>query len=126
MASWGGFKNRMYTIALACVAYGISAILLGVSRNFTFYLTVMFFTGIFSPVFYAAETVLIQENVDNDLQGRIFSIIDIIILSVMPIGMLIFGPAADYIKIEYLMIVTGGLMVLLGWVSISRKAAVRK
>lgn len=122
MASWGGFKNRMHTIALACAAYGISAMLLGLSTNFTFYLGVMFFTGIFSPVFYSAETVLIQETVDNDMQGRVFSIIDIIILSVMPIGMLIFGPAADLIKIEYIMIVTGILMVLLGWLAFSGKA----
>lgn len=122
MASWGGFKNRMYTIALACTAYGISAILLGVSTSFTFYLVVMFFTGIFSPIFYAAETVLIQENVNNDMQGRVFSIIDIIILSVMPIGMLIFGPAADLFKIELIMIATGSLMLVLGGLILSGKA----
>ena len=121
MAIWGGFKNRMLTIALACAAYGVSAVLLGVSTNFTFYLTVMLFTGVFSPVFYAAETVLIQETVDNDMQGRIFSIIDIIILSVMPIGMLIFGPIADITKIEYIMVATGILMVLLGGITFANK-----
>jgi DHA3 family macrolide efflux protein-like MFS transporter len=116
MAIWGGFKNRMLTIALSCAAYGISAVLLGVASNFFFYLTVMFFTGIFSPIFNAAETVLIQESVDNDMQGRVFSIIDIIILAVMPIGMLIFGPIADLIKVEYIMIATGIFMVVVGWV----------
>ena len=116
MALWGGFKNRMHTIALSCAAYGISAVLLGAASNFFFYLTVMFFTGIFSPIFNAAETVLIQESVDNDMQGRVFSIIDIIILAVMPIGMLIFGPIADLIKVEYIMIATGILMVVVGWV----------
>ena len=121
MAAWGGFKNRMNTIALACVAYGISAILLGVSPNFVFYLVVMFFTGIFSPVFYTAETVLIQENVDNDMQGRVFSIIDIIILAVMPLGMLLFGPAADLTKIEYIMIATGVLITLFGSAIILKK-----
>lgn len=116
MAFWGGFKNRMHTIALSCAAYGISAVLLGVSSNFFFYLTVMFFTGIFSPIFNASETVLIQESVDNDIQGRVFSIIDIIILAVMPVGMLIFGPIADLIKVEYIMISTGILMVVVGLV----------
>lgn len=123
MAAWGGFKNRMHTITLACFAYGVSAVLLGVSPNFIFYLAVMFFTGIFSPVFYTAETVLIQENVDNDMQGRVFSIIDIIILAVMPLGMLLFGPAADLIKIEYIMIATGVLIMLFGSVIISKKFA---
>lgn len=123
MAAWGGFKNRMHTITLACFAYGVSAVLLGVSPNFIFYLAVMFFTGIFSPVFYTAETVLIQENVDNDMQGRVFSIIDIIILAVMPLGMLLFGPAADLIKIEYIMIATGVLIMLFGSAIISKKFA---
>ena len=122
MAVWGGFENRMYTIALACAAYGLSAVLLGVSTNFVFYLAVMLFTGVFSPVFYAAETVLIQETVDNDMQGRVFSIIDIIILTVMPVGMLIFGPVADLIKVEVIMILTGVLMLILGWVIIAYKA----
>ncbi len=121
MAAWGGFNNRMLTIALACAAYGVSAVLLGISTNFIFYLSVMFFTGIFSPVFYAAETVLIQETVDNDIQGRVFSIIDIIILAVMPIGMLIFGPVADLIKVEYIMIATGIFMILLGWMIFTHK-----
>jgi DHA3 family macrolide efflux protein-like MFS transporter len=116
MASWGGFKNRMVTIALACAAYGFSAVLLGASTNFIFYLVIMFFTGIFAPIFSASETVLIQETVSNDMQGRIFSIIDIIILSVMPIGMLIFGPIADITKVEHIMIATGLLMIVIGWV----------
>jgi len=116
IAVWGGFENRMHTIALACAAYGVSAVLLGVSTNFIFYLAVMLFTGVFSPVFYAAETVLVQETVDNNMQGRVFSIIDIIILTVMPVGMLIFGPAADLIKVEIILILTGVLMIILGWV----------
>lgn len=121
MASWGGFKNRMQTIALACAAYGISAVLLGISTNFIFYLTVMFFTGIFSPVFYASEAVLIQETVDNDIQGRVFSLIDIIIMAVMPIGMLLFGPIADLTRVENLMITTGALMLVVGWVIYANK-----
>ena len=121
MALWGGFKNRMNTIALAFAAYGVSAVLLGVSTNFIFYLTVMFFTGIFSPILYAAESVLIQETVNNDMQGRVFSIIDIIILAVMPIGMLIFGPVADSTKVEYLMIITGALMIVTGWFVFTNK-----
>ncbi|MPM92309.1 hypothetical protein SDC9_139444 [bioreactor metagenome] len=121
MASWGGFKNRMQTIALACAAYGISAVLLGVSTNFIFYLTVMFFTGIFSPVFYASEAVLIQETVDNDMQGRVFSMIDIIVMAVMPIGMLLFGPVADLTRVENLMITTGALMLVVGWVIFANK-----
>ncbi len=129
MAVWGGFQNRMKTIALAFTAYGVSAVLLGISTNFLFYLTVMFCTGIFSPVCYSAEAVLIQENVDNDMQGRVFSMIDMIILAVMPLGMLLFGPIADLTKVEYILIAAGIFMVLLGcsiFVSKEKKESEKK
>ena len=81
----------------------------------------MFFTGIFSPVFYASEAVLIQETVDNDMQGRVFSMIDIIVMAVMPIGMLLFGPIADLTRVENLMVITGALMLVVGWVIFANK-----
>lgn len=112
MASWGGFANRLKTIALSCAAHGISSMLLGVSPSFAFYLVVMFFTGIFMPMFSAAEMVLIQENVDSEVQGRVFSMIDMIILAVMPLGMFLFGPLADRLRVEVLLLVTGFLMIL--------------
>lgn len=112
MASWGGFANRLKTIALSCAAHGISSVLLGISPSFAFYLVVIFFTGIFMPMFSAAEMVLIQENVDQEIQGRVFSMIDLIILAVMPFGMFLFGPLADRLKVEILLVITGFLMVL--------------
>ena len=115
MALWDGFKNRLYTIALSCAAFGVSTVLLGITSNFVYYLAVMFATGIFMPIFSAAETVLIQEIVDNDMQGRVFSIIEVIALAVMPVGMVVFGPVADLIKVEYILIVTGILMTAIGW-----------
>jgi DHA3 family macrolide efflux protein-like MFS transporter len=113
MSVWGGFKNRMHTIALSCLGFGLCAVLLGLSTNFVFYLHIMGITGIFLPLFNAAETVLIQENVDNKVQGRVFSIIEIIATAVMPIGMLLYGPLADFVNIESILLVTGVCIVIL-------------
>jgi DHA3 family macrolide efflux protein-like MFS transporter len=107
MSVWGGYKNRMHSIALACLGFGVCSILLGVSDNFVFYLSIMGITGIFLPMFNTAETVLIQENVDNKVQGRVFSIIDLIATAVMPVGMFLFGPLADCIQIKYILLATG-------------------
>ena len=107
MSVWGGYKNRMHSIALACLGFGVCSILLGVSDNFVFYLSIMGITGIFLPMFNTAETVLIQENVDNKVQVRVFSIIDLIATAVMPVGMFLFGPLADCIQIKYILLATG-------------------
>lgn len=66
------------------------------------------------PLFNSPSMVLLQEKVEADMQGRVFSLIQIVSSGILPLGMLIFGPLADVIQIEKLMIVTGVLLVLLG------------
>lgn len=113
ISTWGGLKDRVYTIALACLGFGVCTTLLGLANQFALYLIIMGITGIFMPIFNAAETVLIQENVDNIMQGRVFSIIEIISSAVMPVAMLVFGPFADIVRVESILLATGSLIVLL-------------
>lgn len=110
----GGFKNKIYTMALSCIAFGVLFALLGLAGNFTLYLAIMLIAGVFMPFFGTAETVLIQEQVPENMLGRVFSIIQIIASAVLPLGMVLFGPLADIVSIEWIMIVTGSLMAVLG------------
>ena len=114
VAMTGGCKNRIYTMALSCIAFGILFALLGIASSFPVYLAIMVVAGIFMPFFGTAETVLIQEQVPEYMLGRIFSIISIIASSVLPFGMILFGPLADVVSIEMIMIVTGIIMAILG------------
>lgn len=104
---WGGFKNRLSTMALATAAFGITIALLGIVDDFRIYLAIMLISGVFMPMFGTAETVLIQENVEENMLGRVFSIVQIIVSGALPLGMLLFGPLGDMIAIEYLLIATG-------------------
>ncbi|AHM58258.1 hypothetical protein EAL2_808p07550 (plasmid) [Peptoclostridium acidaminophilum DSM 3953] len=111
---WSGFKNKIHTMAISCLAFGITFVMLGLAADFIVYLIVMFVSGIFLPFFATAETVLIQENVAADMLGRVFSVIQIIVSVTMPLGMLVFGPMADLIKIQYLLIASGIVLAMLG------------
>lgn len=114
LVAWlGGFKNKIKTLAISSLGFGIAFILLGFSTNFFFYLGIMFVAGIFLPFFTTAETVLILENVEEHMLGRVYSIVQIIISAVMPLGMLLFGPLGDAIPIESLLIGTGICIMLL-------------
>jgi MFS transporter, DHA3 family, macrolide efflux protein len=113
-AAWGGFKNHVHTLALACTAFGVLTAILGFSSVFVIYLIVMFVTGIFMPFFHSPVTVLLQERVDQDMLGRIFSIIQIVASTAFPLGMVVFGPIAEVIKVEMLLIITGVLMAIQG------------
>ncbi len=124
MASWGGFKNRVYSMAFSSFISAFCIIALGIVPNFYIYLTFMGFIGIAMPIFNTPSTVLLQEKVEPDYLGRVFGVFGMISSSMMPLGMLVFGPIADMIRIEYLLIGTGSLLFVLSFFLIRNKSLV--
>ncbi|MEG1656396.1 MAG: MFS transporter [Christensenellaceae bacterium] len=114
ISAWGGFANRTRTIALACVCFGVLTALLGFMTGFIGFLIVTCITGLSMPLFSTPAMVLLQEQVPQDMQGRIFGLMQIVMTTALPVGMLFFGPLADVVKIQYLFIITGIVMALLG------------
>jgi len=110
----GDFKDKVCTIAICLVAFGISFGLLGITRNFILYLIIMGTAGFFMPIIATAETVFIQEITQPTMLGRVFSIVQIISASSMPVAILIFGPLADVISVETILSSSGALLVLVG------------
>lgn len=115
MAAWGGFKNRIHSMTLSCLGFGLCTLLLGIVPSFWIYLAVMGACGIVMPIFNTPATVLLQEKVEPAYLGRVFGVMGMIASSIMPIGMLVFGPIADALKIEWLLIFTGILLFALSF-----------
>ena len=124
MAAWGGFKNRIYSMTLSMFVTGACTFALGVIPVFWIYLTFMGLVGIAMPIFNTPSTVLIQEKVEADFLGRIFGVFGMIASSMMPLGMLLFGPLADIIRIEWLLIGTGILLFLQGFFLLGNKVLI--
>lgn len=124
MAYWGGFKNKIHTMTMSCIIIGISTFALGVIPIFWVYLAFMIFIGIAMPIFNTPSTVLLQEKVEGDFLGRVFGVLAMISSVMMPMGMLIFGPLSDIIKIEWLLIITGILMFIQSFFLIGDKALI--
>ena len=121
MTAWGGFKNHFRTIGLSCILWAILFVLLGLSNVFVLFLVVMFFSGIPMPMFNVPTTTLLQEMVDPNMQGRVFGVMQLIMTTIMPVGMLVFGPVADVITIELLLIMSSALLAVPGlWIFFSR------
>jgi len=122
MTSWGGFKNHFRTIGLACILWGILFAWLGLSKVFPLFLVIMFLSGIPMPLFNVPTTTLLQEMVKPDVQGRVFGVQQLIMNTVLPMGMLVFGPIADIISIEVLLVLTSTLMAVPGlWIFFNRQ-----
>ena len=113
IASWGGFQNKIKTMGFASVIMGVCTFALGVVPNFWVYLAFMALFGVAMPVLNTPETVLLQEKVEEEYLGRVFGVMGMISTSMMPLGMLIFGPIADFIKIEWMLIGTGIFIIVL-------------
>lgn len=111
---YGDFKDKIRTIAICLVAFGVTFGLLGIAGDFTIYLIIMGGAGFFMPIIATAQTVFIQEITQPTMLGRVFSIIQIISASAMPVAILIFGPLADIVSVEVILIISGVLLALVG------------
>ncbi|MEG0451828.1 MAG: MFS transporter [Coprobacillus sp.] len=109
---WGGFKNRTKTIIIATTMYGLIMILMGLAPYFIIYLILNALIGISSPCYNTSITVSIQERVESSMHGRVFSFMQIATSCAFPLGMLIYGPLADYIPVQIL-IISSGILVLI-------------
>ena len=116
MSTWGGFKNRKATLLLGLDIFGIMAILMGMSTNFIFYLILMTIYGVALTTVQTAITTLLQQKTDIAMQGRVFGLLGSMYSGCMPIGMAIFGPLADVIPLQWIMIASGIALIVIAMV----------
>src|SRR5690606_35151720 len=111
IAWWGGFPNKVHSMVLANLTFGVCTVLLGLPPPFTIYVLLMGVVGVAVPIFNTPATVLLQEKVEDAFLGRIFGVNTMIASSLMPLSMLLYGPLADIIAVESLLLVTGSLLI---------------
>lgn len=107
ITAWGGFKNKLYTILFSGAVYGFLMTGIGISPTYLFYLLCNTLIGITSPCYNTPLTVIIQEKVHPQMQGRVFSFMQISTSCALPLGMSVFGPLSDRISPQILMILSG-------------------
>jgi len=113
ISAWGGFKSRIKTLTIALAANGLLTAMIGLSQSFMPYLTMMLVYGITVPVVQTATTTLIQEKVEISMQGRVFGLLNSVYSGFLPIGMAIFGPLADKIALQWIIIGSGVVLILI-------------
>lgn len=114
LAAWGGFQNRLGTLAMGCAVFGVATVLMGLVPPFWLYLMVMVVSGLTMPTFQTPVMVLLQEKIEGDMLGRIFSLMQIVSTVVMMGATAVVGNVTDAVPIEWVMVVSGVLLVVLG------------
>ncbi|NUT42344.1 MAG: MFS transporter [Thermoactinospora sp.] len=100
-------SGRIGLILIAVYGFGLVTIGLGLSPNLWIFFGFMFLIGLLVPPFSTPFMTLIQETVEPAMHGRVFSYVSIVMALATPVGMMVFGPLADVISVQVLLIVAG-------------------
>jgi DHA3 family macrolide efflux protein-like MFS transporter len=116
MGVWGGFQSRVKTLAVGLLILSIMTVGMGLSPYFLLYLVMMFVYSIALTMIQTATTTIIQENAESSMLGRVFGLMGAMYSGFLPIGMAIFGPLADMVPLQWIMVGCGialGFLIIL-------------
>ncbi len=113
LGATGGFKNRNTTLFLGMVVYGVASLAVGFAEVFWLFAGLMFLIGMTIPAAQTAIFTMVQEKTDPSMTGRVFSLVNLMFTGFMPLGMVIFGPLADVIRIQTMVIACAILIIFL-------------
>ena len=119
-------RSRIGLILFATFGFAVFTIALGLAPNLWVFYGFMFGFGLLVPLFSAPFMTLVQETVEPEMHGRVFSYVGIVMAMATPIGMTIFGPLADVISVQLLLVAAGVVTILVMVVAVllpSGKAA---
>ncbi len=113
MSAFGGFRRRSDTLAFSLFAFGAFAAALGIAGNFYLYLFIMLLYGVALTMVQTTVTTILQEHTEERMQGRVFGLQSTVYSGFLPLGMAVFGPLADLIPLQWIMIASGIPLILM-------------
>jgi len=126
ITAWGGFRNKLVTFFLAYIAIGLGVVGLGIPFNFYFYLAVWLIVGLFISISNPILVGLIQEKVEPEYIGRVFSVFGLMNTISLPLGMLVFGPLSDIVDISLMILLSGIGMAVLAIIPLFNKKLLKE
>ncbi len=113
LGAWGGFKKKVVTMMMGGVGVGIAIIALGLLPESGLYISLIpaFVIGFMIPMVDGNLHAILQEKIDNEYQGRVFTMFGSIIYLSTPIGLAMAGPLSDRLGLQFWFISAGILVI---------------
>ncbi|WP_229790380.1 MFS transporter [Mycetocola manganoxydans] len=105
-------RGRISLILFSTFGFAVFTMALGLAPNLWVFYGFMFAFGLLVPLFSAPFMTLVQETVKPEMHGRVFSYVGIVMAMATPIGMTVFGPLADVISVQLLLVIAGIVTIL--------------
>ena len=115
LGAWGGFKKRIYTMFVGFMGVGIGMLAMGFlpGDQFLLALAAVFLVGFMIPMVDGPMMAILQAKIDNEYQGRVFTIFGTLIWLSTPIGLAVAGPLSDRFGMQIWFVISGVLCFLI-------------
>lgn len=105
-------KRSVFTSSLVVILSALPLIVtFSALMNFIYYLIIMFLFGALGVITNTPLGVLMQTSIEEEYRGRVFGIIEMMAMSAMPVGTLVFGILYEFIPAQYILIVSGLILI---------------
>ena len=94
---WGDRLPRRYLVYGGAVVFCISLLMLSFTRSFSLALAILIWSGFAMIVFAITAQTRVQEEVPDDLRGRVMAVYSLVFQGLMPIGGLEIGFLAGHL-----------------------------
>ena len=109
------WKRKSLIIFIAFLINGISYMVIGLAPkgNFLLIMIGLFFFGTSFPIIGSLYLTILQEVIPLEMQGRVNAINNAVSMALSPIVVLVSGPIAELIGINYLFIILASLFLII-------------
>lgn len=124
LSVWGGFKEKMKTVALGVFMMGIGLLLFGISPEgqILYGYVAVALIGISLVMVNAPVNGSLQENIHPEMQGRVASLTSSLCSLGTPIGLMIAGPVSDAVGIETWFLISGIIFIAMAPIYLFNKS----
>ena len=103
LATWGGFRSKLLTIAAGFTGLGLASAALALvpAEAVVAVVGAMTVCGLSAPLVNAPILALLQATVPADLQGRVFTLYGSVAAATAPLGLMLAAPVAELVGVRF-------------------------
>ncbi len=116
LSVWGGFRRKIITAIMGMFGMALGMMLVGFAHQVAFQMGLagIFIAGMMNVLMNGPAFALLQAVVEEDMQGRVLSLVISLANAMTPIGLIIAGPVAGKTGVSALFIFASLVFILSG------------
>jgi len=125
LSVWGGFRKKIYTMALGAVGFSLAFLTWGVIPGDLFWAAMMSgaVVGLMIPLVDGPLMAILQSTIAPEMQGRVLTLFGSLIWITSPLGLAMAGPISDRLGLQIWYSAAAVLSLLSGMVFLVIPAA---